>query len=471
MAVDEKVLVRKLDMNLLPWICVCYLINYLDRTNIGNGYTLNNDKPGASMGESLGLDGTKYNFAVSIFFVPYVLMEFPSNIMLKYFSPSIWLGRIMITWGIVTMCTAAVSTYEGLVACRVFLGLAEAGFFPSALFYLCFWYKPSERASRMALFAASVSVAGAFGGLISTGISYMHDVGGLKGWQWLYIIEGAPAIIVGILVLFFMPNYPETAKFLTEEEREFAVSRLGDGTPKSTDKHFDVQVALETVKDPWFWVFSIQYFLMTNSLNAFGYFNSVIISALGFKGPTAQALTIPPNVFGFIIIVANSFHSDKTKERSRHILGGLALTSLGYLLLATVSNNIPVRYIGVLLIACTNSAVIPFIAHRTRTVSGSTATALATGGMIAIANIGGITAPFLFPSTASPTYSWGNWTIFAFLIVSMGMTGLIWWKFGSGSEYEHVEAKEDLDTTAVVAADEEYAPEKTTKKESAPASA
>ncbi|KAI3541341.1 major facilitator superfamily transporter [Colletotrichum paranaense] len=430
----ERRIVRKQDLRILPWICITYLLNYLDRVNLGNARTLNNDKPEDNIVTMLNLTGQRYNVAVALFFVPYVLMEFPSNIMLKYFSPSKWISRIMVSWGIVTICTAACTTYGGLLAVRIMLGLAEAGFFPGIMMYLCFWYKPEERATRMAIFASSVAVAGAFGGLLATGISFLNRKGGLTGWQWLFILEGIPAVIVGVMVWFMLPDYPQTAAWLTPEERAFAVKRLGPFAPSMSDKHWDSKVAKKTIIDPYFWLFAIMYFLMTNSLNAFGYFAPTIVSSLGFKGYNAQLLTVPPNVFAMFIIIGNCLHSDRTKERSRHVIGALIFVATGYLLLAIVKHW-GVRYFAVCIIACTNAAVLPFVAHRTATVQGSTATALATGGMIAIANTGGISAPFLFPSTDSPMYSMGNWTIFAFLATTAILTGYVWYVFGSHSGY------------------------------------
>lgn len=435
-------------------MCVSYLINYLDRVNLGNARTLNNDKPHDNIQSQLKLTGIRYSIVVAIFFVPYVCMEFPSNILLKYFSPRVWIGRIMISWGIVTMCTASVSTYNGLLVARFFLGLAEAGFYPGVIMYLCFWYKPSERATRMAIFAGSIAVAGAFSGLLATGIGFMNRKGGLAGWQWLFLLEGIPAVLFGIAVWIFMPNYPNDAKFLTEEERNFAVLRMGPYAPSANDKHFDKAIAKQTLMEPLFWVFAVQYFLMTNSLNAFGYFAPTIVASLGFKGYTAQLLTVPPNVFALIIIVGNCLHSDFTKERTRHVIGGLIFVATGYLLLAVVTNW-AVRYFAVFLIACTNAAVLPFLAHRTATVSGSTATALATGGIIALANCGGISAPFLFPATDSPRYAKGNWTVFAFLSFSVFITIYLGWRLGTGSEYRSVkqtagENKEELERRSSV---------------------
>jgi MFS family permease len=335
--------------------------DYLDRVNLGNARTLNNDTPEDNIVTTLNLTGQRYNVAVALFFVPYVLMEFPSNIMLKYFSPSKWISRIMVSWGIITVCTAAVTTYGGLLAVRICLGLAEAGFFPGIMMYLCFWYKPEERATRMAIFASSIAVAGAFGGLLATGISFLNGKSGLAGWQWLFVLEGIPAVIVGVMVWFMLPDYPQTASWLTAEERAFAVKRLGPYAPSMTDKHWDSKVAKKTLADPFFWLFAAQYFLMTNSLNAFGYFAPTIVASLGFQGYNAQLLTVPPNVFAMIIIVGVCLHSDKTKERSRHVIGGLIFVSIGYLLLAVVKHW-GVRYFAVCIIACTNAAVLPFVA-------------------------------------------------------------------------------------------------------------
>ncbi|KAJ3528341.1 hypothetical protein NM208_g10242 [Fusarium decemcellulare] len=451
----EKRIVRKQDLRIMPWICITYLLNYLDRVNLGNARTLNNDNPEDNIVEQLNLTGQRYNVAVALFFVPYVMMEFPSNILLKYFSPSKWISRIMVSWGIVTICTAAVSTYAGLLIVRIFLGLAEAGFFPGVMMYLCFWYKPEERATRMAIFASSVAVAGAFGGLLATGISFLNGKAGSLSWKVSLpsLLEspcGSGSQIVsythpdgsriGLLTEFLHQTPRRSLGF--PQKREPSLSSVSAPMPPSmTDKHWDSKVAKETLAEPFFWLFAIQYFLMTNSLNAFGYFAPSIVASLGFEGYVAQLLTVPPNVFALFIIIGNCLHSDKTKERSRHVIGGLAFVAIGYLLLAVVTNW-KVRYFAVFIIACTNAAVLPFVAHRTATVRGSTATALATGGMIAIANTGGISAPFLFPSNTSPMYAMGNWTVFAFLVVAVFMTGYVWYVFGSHSGYRTGEATE-----------------------------
>jgi len=249
-----------------------------------------------------------------------------------------------------------------------------------------------------------------------------------------FILTGIPAVLFGIIVWIFMPNYPSDAKFLTEEERVFAVARMGPFAPHKEDKTFDVKVAKATLLDPMFWLYALSYFFMVNSLNSFSYFSPTIVANLGFSGYVAQLLTVPPNVFGLIIIITNCMHSDYSKERIGHSLAGLVLVGTGYLLLALLTNWIG-RYVAVFMIACTNAAVMPFLAHRTSTVSGSTATALATGVTIAISNCGGISAPFLFPSADGPQYVMGNWTVFGMLCFTFLMIIYLGFKLGTGSEY------------------------------------
>lgn len=466
----ERRLVRKLDWNLLPWICVSYLLNYLDRANLGNARTLNSDVDGAALGDRINLSGVRYSVVVAAFFVPYVLAEAPSNFLvstvlylasliyanhqihanvnlcqMKRFTPAKWIARIMLTWGIVSGCQAAVTSYGGLIACRAFLGLAEAGFYPGAIFWLTFWYKPEERATRMSIFAGSVAVSGAFSGLLATGISFLNGKGGLFGWQWLFILEAIPTVIMAVFVYFWMPNYPETARFLTPEERSLAVRRLSSHAPSGTEKTLDVAELKKTLLNLDFWLFALAYFFMTNSLNAFGFFAPSIVSSLGFKGWRGQAMTVPPNVFGAIVIIGNSIWSDKRRERCVHALGALMLIGLGYILLAATRDVAP-RLVGLFFIACTNAAVMPFLAFRLSTVSGATATAIASGGTIAFANLGGITAPFIFAGKDAPFYRTGNFVVFGMQVAAALIVAVLWYRLGSSALYSVKKPSNDAES-------------------------
>ncbi|SCV70847.1 BQ2448_3609 [Microbotryum intermedium] len=494
----EKRVVRKIDMRIMPLIILSYLINYLDRSNLGNARTLNSDKPGESLVETLKLSGMRYNIVVAIFYITYVLFEFPSTFLMKKFTPSRWIryvvkllfwvwfrdllthlfcrvfSRIMVTWGIVTICSAAVKSYTGLIIARLALGVAEAGFFPCCLYLFTFWYKADERATRMAWFAASVAVSGAFGGAIATGVSYLSGKAGLFGWQWLvsvallsmspdrldadfrppplfveqFILEGIPAIVVGVIVWFALPDWPETATFLTEDERAFAVARLDDGAPRSTDAHFNRADFFATIKSWQFYAFAVAYFFMANSLNAFGYFGPTIIKNLGYSGPKAQLMTVPPNIVAFFVILANAMHSDRTRERPKHIIAGLIWVGLGYVLLATVKTT-GVRFFAVCCIASTNAAVMPFVAWRASTVQGATSTAIATAFTVALSNSAGAVAPFLFIAKDGPNYTKGNWTCFAMLVAAAVIVLGLWYSYGASSQYQtHAEIHDGKDDVA-----------------------
>ncbi|WVW87147.1 hypothetical protein I302_109204 [Kwoniella bestiolae CBS 10118] len=436
----EKRLVRKIDRRIMPLICLAYLLNYIDRTNLGNARTLNNDaKDGSTMNEMLNITGSRYTLVVAIFFVPYIIFEFPSNFLLKWMGPRVMLTRITVLWGIVTMCTAACTTYGGLVACRICLAIAEAGFFPGVIMYLCFWYKPEERGARIAVFLGFVSVSGATGGLIATACSYLNHKGNLHGWQWLYILEGIPAVLFGIVLFFLLPDFPETAKFLNDQEKVFASTRLGPYAPKMSDKHFVGSEIWATIRALDFWLFALTQILITMSvdhcLNAFSYFAPSLIAGFGFKGAAAQALIIPPNCFGFIVIVANSWLSDRRGRRPEHIIGGLALIAIGFILLAIVKSSVGGRYVGILLIACTNSAVAPLLAMRTSTVSGASATAVASAGIAAFANISGITAPFIYNSKTAPHYIPALWVSVGFIFGAITCVCALWYRLGPGAGY------------------------------------
>ncbi|CRJ82785.1 hypothetical protein BN1708_009033 [Verticillium longisporum] len=430
----EKRVIMKQDMHLLPWMCITYLLCYLNRISLGNARTLNDTQPEDNILKQLDLSGSRYSIVIAVFFVPYVIFEFPGTLLMKHFSPSKWIARIVISVGLVAMSTSAVSNFSTLLLARFFSGAAEAGFSSAVMMHLCFWYKPEERATRMAIFASSVALACAFGGLIASGISFLNGFGGLSGWQWLFILEGTPGVLVGLAAWFLLPDYPQTASWLTPEERTFAVQRLGPCAPTMGDTTWDRETVKQTLIDPVFWLYSIQYFLMTNALNAFGYFAPSIVANLGFSGSAGQLMTVPPNLFALLVVVGACVHSDRTQERSRHIVCALVFVATGYLVLASVENW-AIRYAAVCIIACTNAAVLPFIAHRTATVKGSTATAVATGGMVAISNCAGISAPFLFPAWSAPMYSMGNWTIFAFLAVSISTSVYAWYLLGSHSGY------------------------------------
>lgn len=217
----EALLVRKIDLRLLPMVILMYILNYLDRNNIAAARL-------AGLESDLSLTGTQYLTALSILFVGYILMQIPSNLFLdKVGKPAIYLPGVMIVWGIISAATAGVKSYGELVAVRFLLGFVEAAYFPGCLFFLSSWYTRKELGFRTAIMFSGSLLSGAFSGLISAGITHGLDgARGLRAWRWLFIIEGAITVVVALGAFWVLPNFPTTTGWLTEQERDLAVWRL-----------------------------------------------------------------------------------------------------------------------------------------------------------------------------------------------------------------------------------------------------
>ncbi|GIJ90279.1 hypothetical protein Asppvi_009233 [Aspergillus pseudoviridinutans] len=225
--INERKLMAKIDWHVLPCLCVMFLLAFLDRINIGNAVVL-------GLKEDLHIQtGTKYNTALTIFFVPYIIFEIPSNILLKKLKPHVWLPFCMFGFGLVTVCQGLVSNWGGLMTTRWFLGMLESGLSPGCYYLIGMWYKRSEAQKRFSLFFNSSTIAGAFGGLLASGIGKMDGLCGYRGWRWVFIIEGVITCLVAMTCFFIVPGFPEDAKWLSEQERLFILSKLADDVGKA----------------------------------------------------------------------------------------------------------------------------------------------------------------------------------------------------------------------------------------------
>lgn len=253
-AVDEATLLRKIDLRVMPMLFLIYLAAFLDRYmalprtaesrwDIANGADRVNISNALTLGlpADLGLTGQQPNVALTVFFVPYVLFEIPSNILMKRFSPHVWLSLCIMTFGVVMIGQGFVKNYSGLIATRFFLGLAEAGIFPGSFYLISFWYKREEAQKRFSVYWSSVILAGAFGGLLATGISYMEGIRGLRSWQWIFILEGIVTVLIGIIAFFAVSDFPREAKWMSPEEKAFILAKT------RTDESHAVSVTFKDV--------------------------------------------------------------------------------------------------------------------------------------------------------------------------------------------------------------------------------
>jgi len=337
---------RKIDTRLLPMIILMYIMNYLDRNNIAAVRL-------AGLQDELNLTSVQYQTTVSILFVGYILMQIPSNLFLnKTGKPAIYLPTCMIIWGIISGATGACHNFSGLVACRFFLGFIEAAYFPGCLFYLSAWYTRKELGLRTAVLYSGSLISGAFGGLITAGItSNMDGTQGLRAWRWVFILEGIITVAIAATAFFILPNFPRTTSWLTEEERQLAVYRLQEDvgeddwvSAESQTFFHGLKLALLDIKT---WVFTIMLLSIVSSASVTNFFPTVV-KTLGYPNIETLLLTAPPYVLAVITTYLNAWHADRTGERFFHIVGPLCVGVAAFILAAATTSTAP-RYVAMML--------------------------------------------------------------------------------------------------------------------------
>ena len=272
--------------------------------------------------QTLGISNGQYLLALMIFYISYTLFETPSNYMLKRFRPSRWIAFLMFSWGAMTMILGGINNFAGLVAFRFLLGVFEAGLFPGMIYLLTFWYRPEERALRIALILACATLGGAFGGAIAYGVGKLNGVHGLEGWRYLFILEGAPSCAGAILVWFFFPDYPETVSWLSVEERALAVGRL-KGVASLGHQRITWADAKATLVDYRLYVHYLTYITISVPFSSMSLFSPTIVAGLGYHGLDAQLFTVPPYAIAFAITVAVAYLSDRYEMRSIGTAGSM----------------------------------------------------------------------------------------------------------------------------------------------------
>ncbi|KAI9023906.1 major facilitator superfamily domain-containing protein [Hyaloraphidium curvatum] len=422
----ERRLVRKLNLRIVLPVFLMMFIAYLDRNNMGNARVLNAGTPD-SIEARWGLTGRQdYNLIIAIYGIGLFITEPWTNFILKYLSPPVWFARIMVTWGIIVMCQAAVTNFAGALACRFFLGVAEAGLMPGAPYYLAFWFTTRERGVRLGAMYAGSAAAGMVGGFVAMGVQYMNGVGGLLSWQWLFILEGIPAILFGGYVFFFLPPFPDSAKFLNDEEKYVATKRLPVNAPKESHKITWAEVKSE-LKDPVLWEFSLC--MMTGVIPIAGASALLpsILYGIGFT-TSVQANGLAAAVNGFVVITSFFFpwHSDYVRERFWHSFALIAAGSLcGLLPLGIAASNPGLMPAGVRLflmfvVTLATPAFPILMAYRIDTGRGTGRSAVNLGMQLTFHAAGTVVGPFLFPNSDAPNYAPGLWTCFGMFAASIG---------------------------------------------------
>ncbi|KAI9722909.1 MAG: hypothetical protein M1812_001357 [Candelaria pacifica] len=417
--ISEKALLRKLDLKLLPAVTLLYLLSFLDRSNVANARV-------EGLTTDLHMTGDQYLTGLTLYFIGYVLFEVPCNVILKRTTPQLWLPTLTLVWGVVATLMGVIQTYPGFLVARFFLGMAESGLFPGVVFYLSMWYKRNERAYRVALFFSAASLAGAFGGVLAWGIAHMNKVGGLGGWRWIFILEGILTVLVSLVAYFFIANYPDTAKFLTDHERSVIHLRLKEDSDATRNESFTWGNVSQAFKDPKVWLYGLGFHTLSLPLYTLSLFLPTIIKALGYTAAQAQLLTVPPYAIAFILTISVAIASERTHYRAPFIMGSSCLAIIGYIILLT--NHRPgVSYVGTIFAAAgIYPATAIVLSWPANNVSGQTKRATANAMQISIGNLGAVLGTQLYRTESSPRFFLGHGFAMGYLIANVLVVGTLW---------------------------------------------
>ncbi|KAI9636612.1 major facilitator superfamily domain-containing protein [Dioszegia hungarica] len=417
LGVNEKAVLRKTDLHLLPWLSFLYLLSFLDRTNIGNANLF-------GLSADLGLNPTQYSACLAVFFAMYVTFEVPSNMVMKAWRPSMWIPVMMLAWGIVMTLMGIVRNYEGLLVARIFLGVTEAGLFPGVSFFLTQWYRRYEINFRIALFFSAATIAGAFGGLLARLINLMDGVAGLQGWRWIFILEGIITVLAAIASFWILYDYPDTAKFLTPVEKQYMSDRLAldrDGC----SHEFKYKFAKHALLDWKIWVFCIMYQGSLMPVYCFSLFSPTLVGNMGYTAANAQLLSTPPYVAAAICTIFAGWLSDKLRIRGPLVMGFAVLGAVGFIMLLA-SDIVGVQYTGLFLAAMGVYPLIPLIVSwSANNMGGSLKKGVGTAMVISMGNAGGIISSFLYPSTDRPRFIKGHAVCLAYCAMTFILAGIM----------------------------------------------
>ncbi|KAJ3507524.1 hypothetical protein NLJ89_g6257 [Agrocybe chaxingu] len=386
---EDKKLVRKIDLRLIPILTLLYLLSFLDRSNIGNAKIV-------GLTEDLGVSPPEYNTALALYFVAYVIFEVPANIILKRFNPQIWLPTLTLFWGIVSVCQGLITDKAGLFGIRFLLGVAEAGLFPGVIYVFSVYYRRHERSWRVAIFFGGAAVAGAFGGVLAYAIGKMDGVGGRRGWEWIFILEGILTVAVALFAYFVVPTWSHKAKFLSPSEKERLFQRLNADSDAALIERFEWVYVRQALTDHLVWAYAFLFHGFAFVLYSLSLFLPTIIAGLGFQSWQAQLMTVPPNSLAAATIWATVWLSSKVNRRAPFIIASAAVAILGYIILLT-TKTAAAQYVGVHFAAAgvyTGNALL--LSWPGENVSAQTKRAVAVAMQITIGDIGAIAGVLIY---------------------------------------------------------------------------
>ena len=380
----ERETMARVRWRLIPLLFLCYYAAYLDRVNVGFA--------GLTMNKALGFSATVFGVGSGIFFVGYFLFEIPSNLILSKVGARRWIARILLTWGIISGLTAFVWSANSFYAIRFLLGLAEAGYYPGIILFLTWWFPAQYRSRMISQFMTAIPVAVVTGSIFSGYLLGLDGVFGLQGWQWLFLLEALPALVLSVVVYFYLTDGPEHAHWLLPEQREWLSKRLAaERSQRESIRHYGLG---ETLRNPRIWALTLIYF----GQNVTGYgmvlFLPQIVKRFGLSNVQTGFVTALPYLFGIVALILWGLSSDRTGERNKHCAAA-CLGSAACLISCLVLDNPVAMMAAIILAQCAAAGIAPtFWALPTAMLTGSAA----AGGIAlinSVGNLGGFLGPYL----------------------------------------------------------------------------
>lgn len=406
----------KVTLRLIPFMFLLYIVAFLDRVNVGFA--------GLQMNEDLGFSDAVYGLGAGIFFIGYFIFEIPSNLIMEKVGARVWIARIMITWGIISAAMFLVTGPVSFYALRFLLGVAEAGFFPGMILYLTYWFPARERARRVALFMTAIPLAGVIGSPISGALLQADGFAGLRGWQIMFLAEGIPAIILGVVVLFYMTDGPRQATWLEQDERNWLKDSLDrENRIKVEHGEYTTRQALSNGK---VWILSFVYFGVVTSVYGVSLWLPQIVEDFSGLGPLAVGfLSAIPYLVATVGMVLFARHSDATGERRWHVAIPAFIAAVGLVLTGLVGTSTVLQMLALTIASLgIYSSLATFWSLPTAFLSG-TAAAAGIALVNSVGNLGGFVGPYAVGYLSDSTGStYAGMLFLAVLIVAAGLLAI-----------------------------------------------
>ncbi|EQL03533.1 Major facilitator superfamily domain, general substrate transporter [Ophiocordyceps sinensis CO18] len=426
---EQRSIIRRVDLRLVTVLAALYVISLVDRVNISTAAI-------AGLNTDLQLQvGSRYSVVIITFFVAYTVFQPLGTLLTRKLGPRCFLSSIALAWGLVMIGNGFVGSWQSLAGLRVLIG--QAGYFPGAVYLLSTWYTRFDMQKRYMAFYGLGCVAAALGGILAFGLSQMNGLAGLRGWRWIFIIEGVVSCVGALVSYFFLVGFPEEAhrswNFLTKEERDFVIRRVNRDRGDAITEPFSFAAFLEPAADFKVWVFAFIFFCVTTVGYSINYFLPIILLGMGFSVAAAQCLIVPPWIFTGLLMWAQAWLGDRHRLRGPIIAFNAVVAVVGLVLMG-FHPQYPVRYVGAfLVVAGASGNTPPVLTYQANNIRGHWKRAFCSATLIGAGGIGGIAGALVFRSQDQPRYLPGIYASIAcnvcILICVAGMSG--WFRYSN----------------------------------------